>query len=56
MQQAVAHQHKAGIVRHLSPFVKIESQRIGALNAFEAGRELGRKHSQRAARAVHVKP
>ena len=38
MERAVAHQDEAGVIGHLAPFVKIEGQRIGALDAGKARR------------------
>ena len=55
MQAAVAHQDKAGVVLHVRPFVEIEGDRIGALDAGQARRQVRRQHRHRAESAVDMK-
>ena len=46
MQLAVAHQDAAGVVGHLAPFVEIEGDRVGALDArASSGASRGRQHA-----------
>lgn len=56
MKSAIAHQDESGIVGHLAPFVKIESQRMGALHPGEARGDFRREHAESAEGAIHVKP
>eukprot|EP00962_Isochrysis_galbana_P024680 scaffold7578_cov121-Isochrysis_galbana.AAC.8 len=53
---AIAHQHTAGIVRHVQPLVEVEGQRVGAAQARQAGSSQGRQHRRSAEGAVHVEP
>ena len=56
MQHAIAHENESGVVGRLSPLMKIERQRIGALDSREPRREIGRQHGKRAKGAVDVEP
>ena len=56
MQHAVAHQNESGVIGRLAPLMKIESQRIRALDAFEPRRQIRSQNRQRAARAIDVEP
>ena len=56
MLLAVAHEQEARVVGHLSPFVEIERDGIGALDAGEPRRELWRQNPERAEGAVDMKP
>ncbi len=56
VQHAVAHQNEARVIRHLPPFVKVERQRIRALDSAQTGRQIGRQYSHCPEGAVHVKP
>ena len=56
MQRAVAHQDKAGVVRHLPPFVEIERDRVRLLDAGKPRRDVGRHDGERADGAVDVEP
>ena len=56
MQHAVAHQNESGVIGHLAPLMKIESQRVRALDALEPGRQIRSQNRQRAIGAVHVEP
>src|SRR5579871_3165323 len=56
MNGAVPDQDKPGVVRHLSPFVKVEGHGIGLLDASEQGRQIRRQHRQRPERAIHMEP
>ncbi len=56
MQHSVAHQNESGIVGHLAPFMKIERERIGALDSFEPRRQIGRENRQRAEGPIDVEP
>ena len=53
---AVAHQQEAGVVGHLPPFVEVERDGIGELDAAEQRRELGREDRERPEGAIDVKP
>ena len=56
MQNAVAHQDESSVIGHLAPLVKIEGERVRALDSFEPRRQFRSQHRERAARTVHVKP
>jgi hypothetical protein len=56
MQHAVAHQNESGVVGHLAPLMKIEGQRVRALDALEPRRQIRSQNRQRAKRAIHVEP
>ena len=56
MERAVSHKDESGIVRHLPPFVEIERNRVGLLNAGEPRRKIGRHDSERANGAINVEP
>ncbi len=56
MQRAVAHQDEAGVVGHLPPFVEIERDRIGLLDAGKPRRDIRRHDGKRADGAIDVEP
>ncbi len=56
MERAVAHQDEAGVVGHLAPFVKIEGQRIGVLDASKARREIRGEDRKRAVGTIDMQP
>ena len=56
MELAVAYEDEASVVGNLSPFVKVEGEGVGALDAFEARREFGREHCECAVGSVDVEP
>ncbi len=56
MAPRVAHQHEAGVVGRLAPFVEIEGDRVGPLDARQQGLQLGRQGGQGAEGPVHVQP
>src|ERR1700686_5860073 len=56
MQHAVAHQNESSVIRHLAPLVKIESERVRALDSLEPRRQIRSQNRQRATRTVDVKP
>src|SRR5580658_8879850 len=56
MQQTVAHQYEARVIGDLAPFVKIERERVRALDSLEARSEIGRQNRQRPAGSVDVEP
>ncbi len=51
MQYAVAHQNETGVIGHLAPLVKVERQRIRALNSVQAGSKFGGQYGERALQA-----
>ena len=53
---AVSYQYKACVIRDLPPFMEIEGNRIGALDALQARRYIRRQYRQGAVSAVNVKP
>src|ERR1700722_9649188 len=56
MTLTVANQKKAGVVRHLSPFVEIERNGIRILQSGEPRRQRWRKNPERAIGTIDVKP
>ncbi len=54
MPFGIAHQHEARVVGDLPPFMEVEGDGVGALDALEQGLELRRHHSERAYGAVDV--
>ena len=56
MQHAIAHQDEARIVRNLAPFVKIERERIRALDSAKPGSKIGREYRQRSVRSIDMEP
>ena len=56
VQLRVSHQNKSSVVRNLSPFVKIEGNRIRFLYSKHFRCDLGGHHSQRTASAIYMKP
>ena len=56
MGRRIAHHDAAGIVGNLRPFVEIEGNRVGALDAGEQRPQRRRKHRQRAERRINMKP
>jgi len=55
-RRRVTHQRRACLVRDVEPFVGIEGDRIGPLDAAIQRRELGERGTDRAVGAVHVEP
>ena len=51
-----AHEHKAGVVVHVEPFVKIEGQRIGPAQTGETWAQGFAEHPQSPKCTVHVQP
>ncbi len=56
MALGVAHQDESGVVGRLSPFVKVEGDGVGPLDACQQGPQLGRQDGQGAEGAIHVQP
>ena len=56
MRAAVANQNETGIVGHLPPLVKIESDGIGELQSGQTRCDLGREHGQRSIGPIHMEP
>ena len=56
MPLAIANDQKAGVIGHLSPFMKIERDRIGAFESRKPRCERGRENPERAKGAIDVKP
>ena len=56
MLRAFAHQDVAGVIGHLAPFVKVEGDRVGALDAAQPRRNVARQHAQRATGTIDMEP
>jgi hypothetical protein len=56
VQVAATHQHAAGVVGHVQPFVKVECQRVGALEPGQTRLQGRAERDQRAEGAIHVEP
>jgi hypothetical protein len=56
VHSTVPYQNEPCIVRYLSPFVEIEGDRVGTLDTIQAWCNIGRKHGERAIRAVNMEP
>ena len=56
MRFGIAHEKKARVIRHLQPFVKIERDRIGAIDSVHEMLQFGRQRAERAEGAVDMEP
>jgi hypothetical protein len=56
MQQAVAHQDETGVIGNLALLMKVECERIRALDSIQKRCEIGRQNSQCPAGSTHMEP
>ena len=56
MRRTVADDEAAGIVRHLDPFVKVERNRIGAIEPRQLWANAGREDADRTECTIDVEP